>query len=338
MSSSIALRAVLALGLVLVPGCGLGVVENHSGGADHLPTQGAGPYGKPGLDLDTPADEPFVLGVFRSHLRDPSALWREDGGVRLWFGYQADLDDTRSEIWYAELADITELPDVPPEPALAADQPWEQGWVGAPSVVDRGRGELVMFYQGGVDAPAIGRADSVDSGRTWQKHPGSPLVTDAAGPALAVIPAEIQGDAPGWLLHATRVGRAGIFRAESTDGVRWAFTDEAVLLPRPDRADAYDRYTVSNPAIMVRVSGAGRPHYGMFFNGEGEDGLVSIGWAGSFDGKEWQRFASPDEPVLVEPIEVSEHGPAALLEADRGLLFFDQERQGARRIAVAVHP
>jgi hypothetical protein len=332
-SPSIALRIALGLGVVCIaPGCGLGVVESQSGGADHLPTQGAGPYGKLGLDLETAADEPYVVSAFRVHVRDPSALRRQDGGVRLWFGYETALDGTESAIWHAELPDITELPDVPPEPALVADEPWEQGWVGAPSVIERSGGALVMFYQGGVNALAIGRADSNDDGRTWQKHASNPVVSNAAEPALALDPGGT------WLLYLTRPGQAGIFRAESAEGLNFTLGDQAVLLPRPEQAEAYDRYGVSDPALVVRVSAAGRPHYGMFFNGAGEDGVVSIGWAGSFDGIEWHRFASPDEPVLVESGDTSEHGPTALLEADQGFLFFHEERQGVQRIAVAVHP
>ena len=50
-----------ALGIgaaLLAGGCGLGIVDNTSGGGDNLPTLGAGPYGRLELDFATPADEP----------------------------------------------------------------------------------------------------------------------------------------------------------------------------------------------------------------------------------------------------------------------------------------
>src|SRR5690606_37703504 len=48
--------AVLAAVAVVsgAAGCGLGVVDSDSGGGAHLPTQGAGPYGKLPLNVNTP--------------------------------------------------------------------------------------------------------------------------------------------------------------------------------------------------------------------------------------------------------------------------------------------
>lgn len=309
-------------------------MDNASGGSEHLPTQGAGPYGKLSLNIETPADEPYVVAVFRVSVRDPSALWRDDGGVRLWFGYEQDQSGLESELWYAELADIAELPDVAPRPALLADQSWEQGWVGAPSVVELAGGELVMFYQGGRDYPGIGRAVSNDHGATWSKYEGNPVLDGFMEPGVVVLSDQR------WLLYATRPDEPGIFRADSTDGLSFAVREAPVLVPRPELEPAYDRQAVSDPFVVVRHTPAGRLHYGMFFNGTmgaGDEVTTSVGWAGSFDGLVWQRFSSPDQPVLA-PEGTSEHGPSVLLEPDRGIMFFSELRQGVQSIAVAVHP
>ena len=45
--------------VLLLASCGLGGGEG--GGSDHLPTSGAGPYGKLGANRDTPAEEPCVV-------------------------------------------------------------------------------------------------------------------------------------------------------------------------------------------------------------------------------------------------------------------------------------
>ncbi|MCG8417683.1 MAG: hypothetical protein MJE77_07025 [Proteobacteria bacterium] len=313
-------------------GCGLGWVDNQSGGDDHLPTRAAGPYSKLPLDLETPADEPYVIHVFRVDLRDPSALHRAGGGYRLWFSYQES--SSASEIWVAELADPRQLPDVGPKQVLLPDEPWEQGWVGAPCVVRVSADELVMVYQGGLDSPAIGRAKSLDNGLTWEKDPNNPVLLGYSDPALTLLP---DGS---WLLYATRQDRLGIFRARSTDAKSWQVDARPVIDPRPHEPDAYDRYAVSDPWIVTGETATGQVHYGLFFNGvdrEDEQASVAIGWAGSFDGVLWQRFSSPDDAVL-EPGGTSEHGPSVVIGPDRGVMFFSQRRQGVQSIAVAVHP
>ncbi len=326
---------ITLLGMVTGMGCGLGFIEDHSGGAEHLPTQGAGPYGKLAADLDTPADEPYVVSAFRVSLRDPAPLWRDDGGIRLWFGYEdADFLGQVSTIAYSELTDITELPDFEPIEVLVADQSWEQDWIGAPSVIQLSADELVMFYQGGLDSPAIGRADSSDGGMSWVKYENNPIISDGYNPSAVRLSDR------GWSLFFHRAAGQGIYAATSADGTNWSVESEPVLAPRHADAGAYDRDALSSPHVTARRDAGGTLHYGLFFNGivePGENEVISVGWAGSFDGSEWRRFASPDEPALA-PGNRNVHGPAVLLRPDRGIMFFNQLRQGVQSIAVAVHP
>lgn len=323
-------------------GCGLGLIENHSGGAEHLPTQGAGPYSKLETDPTTVITEPFVLTVFRVSVRDPSALWRTGGGYRLWFGYEDDPTVEASEIWYAELANLTDEPILEPERALSADAAWEQGFVGEPSVLERGDGRLVMFYRGGVDVPAIGRADSSDNGQTWTKHASNPIIDGLASPSAAIVlnRATADADTESWLLFADRRDDSGIFQARSEDGIVWTISDQPSVTPRTGLSDAFDRVSVSNPTVTIREIGADSFHYGMFYNATNStdpDASVSIGWTGSFDSQEWRRFASPDEPILA-PGGASEYSPSVLLSPDRGIMFYNELTQGVQGIAAAVHP
>lgn len=330
------LASVLGVLGMLGAGCGLGLIEDERH-AQRLPDQGAGPYGKLPRDRDTPADEPYVLTEFLVHLRDPAALRRDDGGYRLWFGREEARAGAAGEIWMAGLPDLTERPDEEPRPVLVPDQPWEAGWVGAPAVLALPDGTLAMFYQGGQEAPAVGRADSGDGGATWQKHAGNPILIGAAAPSAARLPGAPDG---GWVLYTTRPDRPGIFRADSTDGLAWTPRPDPVLLPRADQPGTFDHHAVSDPYVVVRRTDLGTLHFGMFFAGadqEGEDATISVGWAGSFDGLAWHRFASPDEPVL-DPEGTSEHAPAVLLGPEGGVMFFHEVGQGTQRIAVAIHP
>ena len=319
----------------LAGGCGLGIVDNTSGGGDNLPTLGAGPYGRLDRDLATPADEPFLLTDREESYADPACLGRGDGGVRIWFRRIVDgAPPDTSAIGLGEVPDLRELPDVAPHDVFAAAEPWEEGRVEAPAVIEEGGG-LVMFYQGGVTAPAIGRADSDDGGESWTRR-GEPVMTDAEDPTVAVVDGE-------WHLFFTRPGEAGIWRARSEDGESFG-APELVIAPRPGARDAFDAVSVGAPFVLVETSAAGRNHWGLWFTGEaaGDPGdpdagvgetETSIGYAGSFDGEVWERFGGV-EPVLTAPAG----GPCVVLDGARGTLLYHEVQRLRLGVAAAVHP
>lgn len=318
------------LALPLASACGLGLYDEESGGGNNLPTSASGPYGKPEIDFDTPADEPFVIADPGASLVAPTVLPRDDGGFRFWFGREPNNTAGVSEIWRAELADVFELPDVAPAASLAADQTWEGTRVTRPAIVELASGELVMYYEGGTEeAPAIGRATSSDGGVSWQKDAGNPVVEGAGDPAAAFVDDE-------WMLYVVRTGSEGIHRATSTDGTSFAFDAEPVVMARPQAADAFDRGAVLAPSVVTELTPAGRVHFSMFFNGFDGDEDVAIGYAGSFDGVVWERFNGL-EPILT-PGSPDELGPTGLVVGPRAYLFYNQLSGGRQRIAVALHP
>ena len=327
--------------LVVQLGCGVGPFDDEPGGRDNLPTRAAGPYSKLEIDFDTPADEPYVVIDRQAHVRDPAPLARDDGGVRLWFSHSPINDDGTSDtaaIWVTELSGLHELADVAPVLALAPDADWEEDLVAEPSIVDLGDDHLVLFYRGGLTAPAIGRADSTDGGATWDKHPDNPLLEAARSPAAAALP---DGR---FLLFFTRPGATdAILAADSQDGVSFTTRDEPVVTPRPDLEEAFDADAVGDPFALVTLplDASDTFHVGLFFSGTrpartGDEPVTSIGYAASFDGSTFARFLGP-EPVL-EGGPPDEAGPAVLLVPAGGILFFHEAPQNRDRVAAAVHP
>lgn len=323
------MRALLALPLPLIAACGLGLFEEPSGGDENLPTSASGPYGKPEVDFDTPADEPFVIADPGASLVAPTVLPRDDGGFRFWFGREPNNTTGMSEIWRAELADVFELPDVTPLASMVPGQAWEGTRVSRPAIVEAGPGQLVMYYEGGTEeAPAIGRADSTDGGATWQKHPGNPVLDQAGDPAAALVEGE-------WMLYVVRTGMAGIYRASSTDGTSFTFDPEPVIGPRA-LDGAFDRGGVAGPSVVAAITPSGQLHFSMVFNGFDGSEDVAIGYAASFDGVRWERFNGL-EPVLTAG-SPTEHGPTGLVSGTRAYLFYNQLSGGRQRIGVALHP
>jgi len=295
-----------------------------------LPTSGAGPYEKPESDRDTSAEEPFVVFERGFSFNDPSALGYKDGrsGARLWF---ARATSSSSSLGYAELDSYEELPTFGPTEVMVADQSWEEGFIGAPSVFEKEDGSLIMYYQGGVAEVGIGRATSSD-GTTWVKDSANPLIMGFAQPTVAVIP----GGNGEMIIFAEKVGEEGIFRGDSNDGISWVMESSPSLLPRKDLTSSFDQVSVGKPFLLLRVTEAGRAHYGLFYQGENSTSEFSIGYVGSFDGLTWEHFMDLD-PILAPGLS-DEFSPSVILNMGQGILFFNQLSQGQMRIAVAFHP
>ncbi len=309
-------------------GCGLGIVDFTQGGGDNLPVSGLGAYSKLPADFDSPADEPFLFQSRFDHFRDPTILDRGNDGLRLWFTREERLATAgEAEIWYGEIADTAELPDVAAGLALAPSETWEEGRVRAPSVLRTGPSTLTMYYEGGVTAIGIGRADSTDDGTTWTKHPSNPILDNIGEPGIA---AREDGT---WLLAYTEEGGSDIFVATSTDGIDWQRPVTPAVSPR-SIAEAFDTSNVARPSLTT-VNDSGRERFILSFEGN-DQSVISIGTAGSFDGVEWQRFnnilATLDSPLT------DENGPNILVRSSIAFLVFSETKNNLDRIAIAVSP
>jgi hypothetical protein len=317
-----AIGSLLLLAGASAGACGLGGASG--GGSDHLPTAGAGPYGKPAGDRMTPAEEPYVVVDDAADLGDPSAMARD--GFDLWFT-RAPMGGGAAEIWYAHVPDTTLRPDVAPELALAAADAWEAGAVGKPGVVRLEGGTLAMYYQAGGASPAIGLATATDPGGPWTR--AGMVLDGATDPSAIVVGGQV-------FLYVAAPDGSAILRATSPDGMTFTLDAAPVLTPNETNVQAFDHVQVGAPDAVGGTTVAGQTRIGLFYVGVNFPGEHAIGRADSEDGQHFERFFN-GEPVL-DPGGVDEFGPSAVLASDRGWLFFHQERSGTTAIAVALHP
>lgn len=304
--------------------CGMGAAPG--GGADDLPTLGAGPYAKL-VDEEgtTAAEEPYLVVDLSADLTDPAVRREEDGALRLWFS-RIPRAGGSSEIWTARLESLADGAG-PAAASLVAAEPWEAGHVRAPAVVEAGD-RLLLFYQGGT---SVGRAESRDGGVTWSDR--REILPGAADPGVLVVDGV-------YFLYFTRPGEDGVFLALSHDGVTFSPLAEPVLRPR-GAPDAFDAAWVGEPFPVGGRTAAGQLQIGLFYVGRsvpagGDEPRHAIGYAGSFDGRTFERFARGD--AVLEPGPPDERGPAALLFPSSGFLFFAERRGQTLAIAGAHHP
>lgn len=315
--------APLALAL---SACGFGLADDSSGGRDDLPLTGAGPFKKLAFDGDTPLEEPWLTTDPVLEFTEPALLPRAGGGLTAYVTRESAAEPVGdTSIWRLEQAAIDQLPDAAVE-VLAADQPWEQGHVGAPAIVADGA-TLVMFYAGGT---GIGRADSTDGGRTWTKAAG-PVLTDATSPGVAY-------DGATWLV-AFVDGSGAIGIARSTDGQTFERAAAPIVTPRADDPKAFDHAGVAAPALGWIEEGTGRGHWALWYAGlkklpAGTDApLYAIGYAASWDGASWSLLAG-NRPITAAPASA----PAVLLQGNHGVMAFEAVNGRRSAIGLAVTP
>lgn len=303
--------------LLLLPACGLGWIGSEDDRTAGLPTAGAGPYTRLESDDSTPVTEPRFLNDLRANLEDPSML-AGGAGIRVWFGRRTD-EPVVTEIQYLEAPSLRALPAVGPMTVLEPSEPWEEGVIGSPSVARDPSGGLVMFYQGGVAMPSIGRATSTD-GVTWSKD-GDPVLVGASSPSVVFVGGET------WLF-ATRPTEIGIWRAVDA-GSGFGFDQAPVILPRPEETKAFDKVAVSDPfALAVPTLEAGVTRVHLWFAGTTDEPspTTSIGYASSFDGLEWFRFGG-----LKPMLSAEAAAPTVILSASGGLMLFEGAAGGGTR-------
>jgi hypothetical protein len=323
------LRSSLLVALLAGAACGLGPFSDEGGGADNLPSLGAGPYRLLEADFDTPADEPYVHAQQVVSLLDPAVLERDDQGFDIFY---SKLEEGTSEIWHVGLPDIHELVDTAPRRVLQADAPWEEGNVGgAALLVDGDR--LILYYHGGTTSPAIGRAVSTDGGNTFVKDAANPIVDEGMDPHVVLFEES-------WLMVHVDAEQQRILLRESENGINFSTPPARELLAARSGIDfAFDQLGLRGPVLDLRKTLDGGLHYGLFYTGLGRgdpEAIEAIGYVGSFDSVLWERFLE-GEPIL-QAGPTGGGGAAPVIGGSSSLLFFHQLRQGRGRIGVATSP
>lgn len=321
------MRRLLALALVSTTACGFGLADDSSGGRDELPQSGAGPFKKLEADDTTAADEPWVALDPVLEFTEAALTTRPGGGHVLYVTRESAAEPAGdTTIWRAELTDLRELP-TPFVEVLTADRTWEEGHVGAPSMIREGD-TLVMFYAAGVDS--VGRADSIDGGLTWTKWP-SPVLTGVRSPAIGY-------DGGTWLLaFVDETGAIGL--ARSDDGHEFTRAAAPILAARTDDDKAFDHAGVAAPELAWIEQGTGRGHWALWYAGleeppaEGERPLYAVGYAASWDGASWSRLAG-NRPIASAPAGE----PSVALDGNHGVMAYTAPSGRRQAIGLAVTP
>jgi hypothetical protein len=326
------MRALASTSLVVATlgGCGIGFADDASGGEEDLPTVGAGPFRKLPFDENSPVDEPWLATDRILDFTEPALVAGAGGGLVFYFTRESpDPPVGDSVIWRGALRDPRQLPDEPAVPVLTADQPWEEGHVAAPAIVELADRQ-VMFYEGGLTTPQLGRAESTDGGLTWQKAAAS-VLANARSPGVAT-------DGALWIAAFTRPGDPGIWLARSDDGVAWTADDAPIFGPN-GIMDSFERTELGAPTLAWLVESTGRGHWALWYGGLekppdlGDAPRYAVGYAASFDGMAWARPGG-GRPVLAAPAGA----PAVIVDGASATMLFDAVNGRRLAVGIATHP
>ena len=279
--------------------CACGTIAEGDGGDSNLPSRGIIPFEKlaPVVD-DEDSTLPFVLSSLTAHLDEPFLL---DDGRHLVVWLQASIDD---HMWIQRAEsnngrDFNTLRTV-----FEAENAWEEQVVGSPNVVAFG-GTYLMFYLGGNGTPAVGLARS-DDGINWQREPEPVFEPSAviASPAVVVwngvyhmYYARLEPDEDG-VLESVAVDHV-----TSRDGLDWGEPENTLSTGTGCIGDSgaevrcWDAVTVGSPGARVSTTPTGRQVLDLWYSG-GLGSNTNIGFAGSFDGEHFSRYAL--NPVLAD--------------------------------------
>jgi len=249
-------------------------------------------------------------------------------------------------------------------PVLTASAEWEQGFVGAPSVIHRD-GEFVMYFAGG-RGRGIGIAKSPD-GLAWTKEAGNPVIVPDQSweggvvSAPSVLPVDgvlhlwYSGGTEGTNIISRQTGNAiglarevdeNVFEKADAEGGRSidGSGDVEPVLAADAEWEGFDPNTpgsgfASSPCVVVMKTPHRRILQMFYAGGEPGDighGDASIGFAGSEDGMVWEKAALDVNPIIQEIFGLSlpgisdhfnfdEWAPTVLHRDDRSFMLFSQK-------------
>ncbi len=379
-------RFAIAVAFMLLA-CGCGQNVDLFGSVTGVPVSGVATWYKIDMDPDAELVQPYVLfGDDLHRLVEPSYLLVGDLHYLFYEVIEYKFVDGEKQIVgstiHAAVSDDGFTWEMLNDdlPVLEPAQAWEGDAVGAPSVVYRG-GRFLMWYAGGYGA-GIGYAGSED-GLTWAKYDDNPILQPDQDweEGLVAAPAVLAQDGHYLLFYsggdtggpelAQHAGRA-IGYAHSADGLIWIKQDDqgrnsaddspAVhpLLTASQLWEGYDPDNevygwVASPFIRVDRP-VDRDVYRLYYTGNrpGDPVFsdVSIGYAGSFDGMDWQKADEAINPVVGEKFPLtlpgltdymiySEYAPSVVrLDAQNYRMIFAQSDplDTLHGLAVAVQP
>jgi len=362
---------------------GCGQLGDRFGSISGVPPSAVATWGKVDLDPVRELTQPYILyGDEGRYLTEPCYLHVH--GLEYLYYEMVNLTPDEG----AELAGAVYLATAETwvswqvqngqQPVLAADQAWERVSVGAPDVLLLD-GRFVMWYAGGGGA-GIGMASSAD-GIVWEKYEGNPVLTPdqaweggeagvVAAPSVIFHEGRFKmyysgGVAEGPEL-ARRVGNA-IGYAESSDGMNWVKRDAAghmgsgvqpvfksTQMWEGKYPEGKSSGSVSSPYVMVEHP-VDRDVFRMYYTGNLQGDPVffdaSIGYAGSFDGLNWEPVSEGVNPVLGEKFPVTfpgisnyilygEFSPSVIKRGDQYRMIYGQtdSMYNIQGLAIAVCP
>ena len=325
--------------LLAVIASGCASIGQEGGGADNLPNRGIIPYTMISAE-DLGADTGLLLNwtdAAAGQFTAPHAMSHDDSALLFSEWYESEGED--GVIVRAESSDGLHFG--PPEVVLDADArlPWLGGRVGAPSVI-RHDGMWFMVFEFG-QGWGIGLAWSVD-GRHFIPHDQpllEPVGADEAGgiyspSAVMINPNEIV------LFYESRSadGVASLHSARSDE--TWQFVRDGLILgPGVGCLDiqgqpetCWDAQGVAQPDVRLATTASGRRLLRLVYVGIGQGGK-RLGFAASFDGAAWSRFAL--NPTLTEPAPLSH--PSNLRIGARYMMYMSaKDPSGSRGVRVGV--
>jgi hypothetical protein len=345
--------ACLSAGACLGVACA--TLGGGGGGAEDLPNRGIVPYDKVELDHD---GDPETAGL-------PWVLTPEDRGAEEFLAPSAVVRGGRVELyslthrlakaagpepgavavteaWWIDraISDDGGLSFGPRVAVLTADHlpDWVER-VGPPGAWVEADGTTLMAIEVGARA-AIALARSAD-GVTFQIDAAPALLPTGAEPGLG-NPSLLRTERGLELFYDvdSAAGPRRVARAVF-DEDKGAFVRHGIVLAAPstDCVDAFgepekcwDSAGVWSPEVRWALTGAGRRVYRMFYAGA-SGSKADIGFAASFDGQVWERYAY--NPVLDDA--ASETDPSNVRLADRYLLFaFERRSLTSHGIILAI--
>lgn len=331
-----------ALALLLVASLsGCGGAGDRFGSTNATPASGVSPWYKVDMDLTQDLVQPYILvGDATHYLTEPSYVLQGDRHYAIY--EVVETDESGDNILGSSLALAVSIDGLEWQqandglPVLVADQAWEGDSVGAPAIVSEG-GRFLLWYVGGRGA-GIGFAESAD-GIVWEKAAENPvLVPDQQWEGGLVAAPSVLSHKGKYRLYysggavdgpAIAVAAGGsIGYADSPDGLNWTKRDAAghngnsdpgevrPLLAPTQPWEGLDEETglggvMASPSVRVDRP-ADRDVFRLYYTGNiiGEPVLIdtAIGYAGSFDGLEWEKLEDAFNPVLNEKFPLTLFG------------------------------